>query len=145
MTLSKQSKGFSLIELMIVVAIIALIAAIAIPSYNSYVTRSMRADGMGGLMNAASAMERFRAVNMTYVGADTNLPFNQNVPNDGGTPYYTITVGGITRTTYTLTATPVNAMAGREGVLTINQAGQKTWVDSSGSTNNCWPEGGATC
>ncbi len=132
-------KGFTLIELMIVVAIMGIVAAIAYPSYNNYVIRSKRADGMGALMNAVNAMERFRAANLTYVGASAGTHFADTYPSDGES-YYQLSVSGLTRTTYTLTATPINTMAGKDTPLTINQAGQKTW-----NGKNCWPESGSDC
>jgi len=137
--ITAKNKGFTLVELMIVSVVVAILAAISIPAYNNYVLRSKRADCMGALSIAQGAMERFKAANMTYVGADANPPFIANVPSDGGLPYCQIAVGNLTRTTYTLTGTMVNSMAGQDN-LTIDQAGNKTW-----GAKACWPEGGATC
>lgn len=61
----KQS-GFTLIELMIVVAIVGILAAIAYPSYQSYVERTGRADGQAKLMEIMQAQERFYSQNQTY-------------------------------------------------------------------------------
>jgi len=61
-----QGRGFSLIELMVVVAIIAIIAAVAIPSYGRYVFRARRADGQALLMHIANAQERYYAVSHRY-------------------------------------------------------------------------------
>ncbi|NVK89150.1 MAG: prepilin-type N-terminal cleavage/methylation domain-containing protein [Gammaproteobacteria bacterium] len=135
----KNNHGFTLVEVLIVAAIIGIIAAFAIPSYTSYVERSKRADCMGALSNATGAMERFKAANMTYVGADLNTPFVEDVPSDGGNPYCQISVDNLSQTTYTLTATMVNSMAGQDA-LSIDQAGNKTW-----GAKACWPEGGASC
>lgn len=134
----KASKGFTLMEVMIVVAIVAILAAIAIPSYQNYVIRSKRGDAMGALLSAAQAVERFKtANNFSYDGA--TLPFTQ-VPADGGTPYYTLAINTPNAREYTITATPVNSMAGKDDPLTIDESGNKTW-----GAKTCWPESGATC
>ncbi|MEE4245593.1 MAG: type IV pilin protein [Kangiellaceae bacterium] len=142
-----NSKGFTLIELVVVVAIIGIIAAFAIPSYSDYIERSKRADAMGAMMNAFNAMERHRAVNMSYNGAVVGTTFNPNVPADAALVdvYYTIAISNLSATTYTLTATPQGTMAGRDGSLVITHTGLKTWTDAGGTVRNCWPEAGGTC
>jgi len=60
--------GFTLIELMIVVAVIAILAAIAFPAYQNYTRNAQRTDGMTALMGIALAQERHRANNATYAG-----------------------------------------------------------------------------
>jgi type IV pilus assembly protein PilE len=60
--------GFTLIELMIVIGIVAIVAAIAIPSYTNQTEKAYRADAKAALMQMASAMERFRTINNTYIG-----------------------------------------------------------------------------
>lgn len=140
--MKKAIKGFSLIELMIVVAVIAIIAAIAVPSYNRYVTRTKRTDAMGVLLSAAQAVERFKANNnFSYAGADTSNVIPTQVPSDGGDAYYTIAFQGTpTATTYTLIATPTGSQPASDGTLTINEKGQKKW-----NSNDCWPESGDSC
>lgn len=61
-----KQKGFSLMELMIVVAIVGILAGIAYPSYQNYVLRSGRADGQAKLMEIMQAQERFYSQNQTY-------------------------------------------------------------------------------
>jgi type IV pilus assembly protein PilE len=126
-------------ELMIVVVIVAILAAIAIPSYQNYVIRSKRGDAMGALLSATQAVERYKgANNFSYVGA--SLPFNQ-VPADGSaTAYYQLQLNVVDARTYTITATPINSMAGKDDPLSIDESGNKTWGGKS-----CWPESGATC
>ncbi len=140
-----KTKGFTLIEAMIAVAIIGIVAAFAIPGYQDHVARAKRNDGMSGLMVATAAMERHRAANLTYVGAAAGTTFVANVASDGGTAYYNISIGNLTATTYTLTATAIGTHAAQDGSLTIDHQGNKSWVDKDGTNRNCWPEGSSTC
>lgn len=127
--------GFTLIELMIVVAIIAIIAAVAYPSYNEHIIKTRRKAGASCLMEAAQFMERAYTVSMTYAGADPALACETDVAGN-----YTIAVGASTATGYTLTATPQGAQASHDtkcGTLGINQAGVRTKT-GSGTVTECW-------
>ncbi len=139
-----NKKGFTLIEVIIVAAIIGIIAAVAIPNYDRYVVRSKRADGMGALLTAVNAMERFRGANNTYVGATAGGTFAAQVPPTG-TAYYNVALSNLTATTYTITATPTGSMAGKEGALVLQHNGIRRWTDKNGTAHNCWPESGDDC
>jgi type IV pilus assembly protein PilE len=127
----KRVNGFTLIELMIVVAIIGIISAIAYPSYVDYVKTTRRAEARTALLGFANGMERWYTQNLTYAtaldGSGNPQPgvYASQVPATG-TAYYTLT-GVAAANTYTLTATPTGIMAGDDcGNLTINQAGVRT-------------------
>ena len=67
----KLQRGFTLIELMIVIVVIGVLVAIGLPSYNNSVTRSVRADAQSALMGFAQAMERHFQQNYSYEAAAT--------------------------------------------------------------------------
>src|SRR5438128_3147365 len=104
--MGRQIKGFTLIEMMIVVAIVAILAAVAYPSYVGQVQRSRRTVARAELMQDVQMLEKAFTTNGTYVGALT-LPYTTA---DG---YYTVAAGagGIKAQTYILTATAAGAQA----------------------------------
>jgi type IV pilus assembly protein PilE len=130
-----SAKGFTLIEVMIVVAIIGILAAIAYPSYQEQVRSSRRADAQGALMEASQAMERYYAENnFTYVGAVEGVTFPLQSPFSGGTPAYDITVAASDATSYTLQAAPIGPQAGdRCGNMTLDNTGARNAAEA-----NCW-------
>lgn len=133
----RLSGGFSLIEIMIVVAIVAIIAVIAVPSYTSYVERSKCTDAQADLMELAQWMERRYAANFTYEDADgdmPDLPFDVS-PEDAtaAEAAFNITVAG-DNTSFTITAEPTArirdvANGGACGTLTLNNLGvEGGWI-----------------
>ncbi|MDA3877678.1 MAG: prepilin-type N-terminal cleavage/methylation domain-containing protein [Halothiobacillus sp.] len=146
-----SARGFTLIELMIVVAIIAIIAAIAYPSYISSVVKSHRASAEGCLAEHASFMERYYATNLGY-DKDTN---NLAIGGAGGPvlpPLGCDTQGGMaanyafsfttapTATTYSIRAVPQGAQAPRDtrcGTLNLDQTGARTF-SGTGTVAECW-------
>ena len=130
---NRQSRGFTLIELMIVVAIVAILAAIAMPAYTSYLQRGYRAKAKTTLLEAAQFMERQRSTTFTY--ASVTLPSRLQVsPTEGGTRYNITVVSDAT--SFTLTATPTGWTDAVCGNLTISNLGVKG--QSAGDAATCW-------
>ena len=136
--MQKFNRGFTLIELMIVVAIVAILAAIAFPSYARYVEQARRADAKSALMDAAQRMERCYTQNNTYIGC--------TVPAASPDGYYTIALGGAvnptTATFFRLSATRVagGAQAGdtRCGDYWLDSTGDRGVNNASRTRDECW-------
>lgn len=132
--LAHRARGFTLIELMIVVAIIAILSAIAYPAYTSYVVKSRRAAAAGCLQEYAQLLERHFATQMTYVGAPA---FAAQCATDLA-QFYTFTPTLAART-FTLTATPSASQNDAKcGTLGLNQIGVKTKSGTAASINDCF-------
>ncbi len=130
----RTSGGFTLIELMIVVAIIGIIAAIAYPSYQQHVERTRATDAQGALMSLANALERYHTQNNTYVGAAVGAGgiFPAESPVDGSAKFYDLaivdaadpSIANTAANSYRLEARPKNGQGG--GTIILMSTGQKT-------------------
>ncbi len=121
-----KNAGFTLIELMIVVAIIGILAAIAYPAYTDHVKRAKRSATQQYLMNIANRQEQYRLDARTY---GTLAQLGLSSPDDV-TGYYTVTIGNLAASTFTVTATPVaGSMMAGESNQTLNELGTRTPAD----------------
>ncbi len=134
----KQIRGFTLIEVMIVVAVVAILAAIALPSYQDSVRKSRRGQAKTDMLELVQMLERAYSTDRTYTRYSTlAAPLDQS-PRQGDARY-AIRISDVGATTYTLTATPQGGQANdtRCGTLTINQMGVKT-ISGSATVAECW-------
>lgn len=103
-------RGFTLIEMLIVVAIVGILAAVAYPSYNTSIRKSRRADAVAALTKVQQAQERWRSNNPAYAAnavLTTAYPGGLGIPSTTEKGYYTIAISGDSAVAYTVTATAV--------------------------------------
>lgn len=135
-----RSGGFTLIELMIVVAIIGILASIAYPSYQENVRKTRRANAQADLMELAQWMERQYAQDYSYLvgGNQPTLPFTASPRT--GTAFYSITFSGnVTQNGFTLQAQPTGAQTQDMcGTLTLDNAGTKSATKGGSAVSDCW-------
>ena len=130
-----NKNGFTLIELMIVVAIIGIIAAVAYPSYVEHVNKGSRTEAMTSLLDIANRQEQFFADNHRY--ALTLAELNYDATTRTGLFTLNLISDG---TTFSVEATPAkNPATGDEGCasFSINNIGQTAATGQAGSAK-CW-------
>lgn len=149
---NRNNIGFTLIELMIVVAVMAIIVAVALPNYREYVLKSNRAVAKGALLELASRQEQYFLNNRSYTNALTDLGLTTNYYVDAEGQPLTSATGSIYRITidepdtnageteYTLSATPQNGQMddGKCGTFSIDEQGAKAVSDASKDASYCW-------
>lgn len=137
----KKAKGFTLTELVVVIAVIGLLTAIAIPNYRSFTVKSRRMEAKDLLYTAAQRLQQYYTANNSYTTNAATL----SVPTTSSNGYYTLTIaagstGSIT-TSYLVTAAPVSGTTQADdsacGTYTLNSLGTKT-VSGSQTTPPCW-------
>ena len=132
--MKKNTAGFTLIELMIVVAIIGILSAIAYPSYTAHVLKGRRVIAQSELMAFVSAMEQYYVQN----GSNYRTPADgvPDVYSTTGAPMYTLAATNVTASTYTITATPNSGTSQYgNGYIRITNEGAKSWDSPDGLVN----------
>lgn len=141
----RRSQGFTLIEIMIVIAIIGILSAVAMPQYQDYVRRSRITIATSALSAMRVSMEQYFQDNRSYIAAcqpGTVAPTPGPAPN-ATSPSFTFACSNLALTTYTVTATGVGQMAGF--IYTINEQnvratlGTGPWAVTNAA---CWIQKG---
>ena len=130
------SRGFTLIEIMIVVALVAILTAVALPSYRDYIVRGRLPEATGNLSTFGVSLQQFYQDNRTYVGAcvagtTAPLPTSSN---------FTYACPTLTTTTFSITATGSSSLVSGFTYSLTQDGVRATSAVPSGWTANatCW-------
>jgi len=143
-----KQTGFTLMELMIVVAIVGIISAVAYPAYTQFIVKSKRTAGSSMLLQIADSQQQFFMDNKQFATKFSSLGYASDdmMINDEGQIVsasdskrtYKIALSGAAATAYTVEAVPQLGQASKDshcGTITLTSAGVK---GQSGSGDNCW-------
>jgi type IV pilus assembly protein PilE len=133
-----DSRGLTLIELMVVVLIVTVLGTIAVPGYRQYVLRTNRTEAKRTLLDVAAAQERFYLQNDRYAGPsalETAPPAGLGIPRTTENSHYAIAINAGDANAFSATATAQGGQAqdARCASFTIDQAGAKTATNA-----DCW-------
>lgn len=136
-----KSRGFTLLELMVVVVVIAILTAVAYPSYRTYIVRANRSAAQTFMLEVASKQERYLLDARTYAADMTAL--GVTIP-PSVSANYNVTTAGLAGPppTYTITADPTGKQATDDtecGRLTLDQANTKG-ENGTGTVATCWKQ-----
>lgn len=136
-------RGFTLIEILIVVAIVAILAAVALPAYTNQIRKSRRGDAKSNLLDMAAREERYNTVNFVYTLSATALGYTADpVPVPSSTTmYYQVKVQslGPGSTSYVLIATPQGDQVNDScGSFTLTDLGVQALSGNTSSVADCW-------
>ena len=130
-SLKAAQKGFTLIELMVVVGIVGILSLIAMPQYTQYVERARATEATSALADMRIGMEQFFQDNRTYLGGPCAAPIGANLQ------FFAFNCSvGPTAVAYTLSAVGVAGMVGYQ--YNIDQNNLRTSATPGSGGGNCW-------
>lgn len=133
-----NSRGFTLIEILITVVIVGVLTAIALPSFLEQVRKSRRADAKAAMLSGAVQMQRYFTERNTFATATLGSPpaAYRDTSENG---YYALTLTNLAATTFTLNAAPIGTQAGDPcGTYTYTEQGVKGTSGGTLPTADCW-------
>ncbi len=131
-----RQRGFTLVEMLVVVAMVAILGAVAYPSYLAQITKGRRADAKQALVELAQKLERFYTERGTYAGATLGGSGLYASTSPGG--YYSLVITSQTADGFTITAAPLGSQTSDScGTLGYNQIGDRS-VSAGASVAQCW-------
>lgn len=136
---TESQRGFTLVELLIVVAVIAILASIAVPMYRDFVVRANRSDAIIALTELANLQEKHYSNELAYTSTIGDL----NYPSSSPEGFYNLQVSTGGTIGYTLTAVPVGRQLEEDEAcqqFTLNSFGQRSARDDGGNdtSQQCW-------
>ncbi|MDR1995502.1 type IV pilin protein [Azonexus sp.] len=142
MTRRFEKRGFTLIEMMVVIVIVGILASFAYPSYMESVRRARRTDATRALMEAAAAMERYFSQHQSYADATLGTGANDVYRNTSQDGFYTLSFGANpTAAAYSLVATPVagtTQASDQCGNFMLNNLSVRSVSGTGVTAQECW-------
>lgn len=149
-------RGFTLVEIMIIVVVVGILGAIAIPSYQQYLIRGSRTDVKTAMAQIAQKLTAYKLANNDFGASNSTSGYATNpltnpaifgysTPNTSpvypqtGKAYYNLMITASPTNSWTMTATPISGTRqGNDGLLRLNDQGWTCWNKTNGtSTNLC--------